>query len=337
MILAPAWALALGLMLGLTPLAKWKLTAFGLTGSPVDAFLGAFIMAHLVIVFFRSHANADVRTLHPVRFWIVPPALLLLLVVSGPARVVAAALATWWDVYHSSLQTFGLGRIFDHKAAFIVTDILADRSARSLTFGLENVLATPFWSAVKTGTSKDMRDNWCVGYSDRFTVGVWVGNFDGGSMQDVSGVTGAAPIWLETMRYLHQSRPARPPAAPTGVVASNVKYFPEIENERREWFVRGTELSEVRLQDSPDIRLARITYPGRGTILALDPDMPSGVERVFFEMTPENANLHWQLDGAAFGFHDGWKPSHGHHRLTLVDVSGAVQDEVVFEVRGMGL
>ena len=116
LVLAPVWALALGLALGLTPLAKWRLAAFGLSGSPVDAFLGAFIMAHLAIVFFRSHANPEVRAAHPVRFWIVPPALLLLLVVSGPARTAAAALAVWWDVYHSSLQTFGLGRIFDHKA-----------------------------------------------------------------------------------------------------------------------------------------------------------------------------------------------------------------------------
>ena len=116
LILAPVWALALGLALGLTPLTGWRLTAFGLSGSPVDAFLGSFIMAHLAIVFFRSHANAEVRALHPFRFWVVPPALLLLLVVSGPARTAAAALAVWWDVYHSSLQTFGLGRIFDHKA-----------------------------------------------------------------------------------------------------------------------------------------------------------------------------------------------------------------------------
>jgi hypothetical protein len=116
LVLAPVWALALGLALGLTPLARWRITAFGLAGSPVDAFLGSFIMAHLVIVFFRSHANAEVRALHPVRFWAVPPALLILLVVSEPARTLAAALAVWWDVYHSSLQTFGLGRIFDHKA-----------------------------------------------------------------------------------------------------------------------------------------------------------------------------------------------------------------------------
>lgn len=41
LVLAPVWALALGLALGLTPLSRWKLSAFGLSDSPVDAFLGA--------------------------------------------------------------------------------------------------------------------------------------------------------------------------------------------------------------------------------------------------------------------------------------------------------
>jgi len=50
---------------------------------------------------------------------------------------------------------------------------------RSISFGFENPLATRFWTAVKTGTSKDMRDNWCVGYSKGYTVGVWIGNFSG--------------------------------------------------------------------------------------------------------------------------------------------------------------
>ena len=67
-------------------------------------------------------------------------------------------------------------RLF-RRAAFLVSSILADRESRSVTFGLENPLATRFWTAVKTGTSKEMRDNWCVGYSRRYTVGVWVGNF----------------------------------------------------------------------------------------------------------------------------------------------------------------
>ncbi len=91
-------------------------------------------------------------------------------------------------------------------ASFIVTDILADRSARATTFGLENPLATRVWSAAKTGTSKDMRDNWCVGYTSRYTVGVWVGNFSGAPMHDVSGVTGAAPVWRDLVHFLHRAR-----------------------------------------------------------------------------------------------------------------------------------
>ena len=105
-------------------------------------------------------------------------------------------------------------RVYSEDAAFLVSSILADRDSRSVTFGLENPLATRFWTAVKTGTSKEMRDNWAVGYSRRYTVGVWVGNVTGEPMKNVSGVTGAAPIWLEVMAWLHETMPSAPPAPP---------------------------------------------------------------------------------------------------------------------------
>lgn len=125
LVLAPLWALGLGLLLGLSPLAKIRVSAFGLSASPVDGFLGAFIMAHLVLVFARSHLNARVRALHPVRFFVVPPLLLALLLSSPLARAFAVVLAVWWDAYHSSLQTFGLGRMLDLKAG---NDLAAGRS-----------------------------------------------------------------------------------------------------------------------------------------------------------------------------------------------------------------
>ncbi|HPR45715.1 MAG TPA: penicillin-binding protein 1C, partial [Ottowia sp.] len=95
----------------------------------------------------------------------------------------------------------------DTGAAFIVGDILSDPEARAATFGTDSLLATRFWSAVKTGTSKDMRDNWAVGFSRRYTVGVWVGNAGGAAMWDVSGTSGAAPVWAALMKQLHAHTP----------------------------------------------------------------------------------------------------------------------------------
>lgn len=112
----------------------------------------------------------------------------------------------------------------DAGAAFIIGDILSDRHARLPTFGLDSVLDTRFWSAVKTGTSKDMRDNWAVGYSQRYTVGVWVGNASGAPMHDVSGTSGAAPVWATLMRELHRHEASRPPSPPAGVVRLQVDF-----------------------------------------------------------------------------------------------------------------
>ena len=115
-------------------------------------------------------------------------------------------------------------RAMDAAASFIVADILSDNGARVPTFGLDSALATRYWSAVKTGTSKDMRDNWCVGFSARYTVGVWVGNASGAPMHAVSGVTGAAPVWRTVMDALQRSdvaaeHPGRPgPATRRGGV-----------------------------------------------------------------------------------------------------------------------
>jgi penicillin-binding protein 1C len=99
-------------------------------------------------------------------------------------------------------------RIFDPRAAFWVTDILADDSARSLTFGEGSVLELDFPVAVKTGTSQAYRDNWTVGYTSEVTVGVWVGNFDRRELRTSSGVTGAAPIFRAVMEAANERYPS---------------------------------------------------------------------------------------------------------------------------------
>ncbi len=79
--------------------------------------------------------------------------------------------------------------------AFLVTDILADNTARAPAFGANSPLRLSRPAAAKTGTTTDFRDNWTVGYTRYLVVGVWAGNSDGRPMRGSSGLTGAAPIW----------------------------------------------------------------------------------------------------------------------------------------------
>jgi penicillin-binding protein 1C len=227
-------------------------------------------------------------------------------------------------------------RVLDARAAYIVGDILSDRAARSVTFGLSNELATPYWTAVKTGTSKDMRDNWCIGYSEHYTVGVWVGNFDGASMWDVSGVTGAAPIWRDVMDYLQRGSASHAPAMPAGVLARQIDFQPAVEAPRRELFMAGTETARVEIVGGA-ARTAKIRYPGDGDIIAIDPDIPDANQRVFFE-AQSGSGLRWRLDDAALGSaseQTSWRPVAGKHRLDLVDETGKVRDSIAFSVRGV--
>ena len=143
--------------------------------------------------------------------------------------------------------------VISAAAAYIVNNILSDREARVSTFGLESMLSTRFWTAVKTGTSKDMRDNWCVGFSDKYTVGVWAGNFSGASMWNVSGVQGAAPVWQEVMNFLHRKETSRAPEPPSGVTQMRV-HFSHNKEVRDEWFVSGTEPAQLNVEALPDIR-----------------------------------------------------------------------------------
>jgi len=94
-------------------------------------------------------------------------------------------------------------RVVDEDISFMITDILADKEARIPEFGLNNVLELDRPAAVKTGTTRNFRDNWTVGFTPDFVTGVWVGNSDNYEMHDISGIYGAGPIWHDIMQELH--------------------------------------------------------------------------------------------------------------------------------------
>ncbi|WP_090684058.1 penicillin-binding protein 1C [Paraburkholderia phenazinium] len=236
-------------------------------------------------------------------------------------------------------------RVFSADASYIITTVLADNNARTRTFGFDSPLATRFFSAVKTGTSKDMRDNWTIGFTSRYTVGVWVGNADGTPMWDVSGVTGAAPVWAALVGYLHRRLPSSPPAMPPGVIETRVTFENNAEPSRNEWFLRGTETPLVGLAADADAAARRVSTRGAaqigtptdGTIFALDPDIPAARQRISFERASGASTLSaWRLDGKTLGHASRvpWLPWPGHHLLELVNADDSVADAVHFEVRG---
>jgi penicillin-binding protein 1C len=239
---------------------------------------------------------------------------------------------TWSALKLTPAPKSGARRTMNRAAAYIVTDVLSDRAARSVTFGLSNPLSGRTWAAVKTGTSKDMRDNWCIGFSARFTVGVWVGNFDGSPMWDVSGVTGAAPLWMEIVEHL-QAGAGTAPAMPSGVETAPVRFAPAVEASRDELFLEGT--AQPLIAAKPDENSEPvIVYPERGQIIALDPDIPEALQRVPFEAAGVGAQVQWRLNGEPVSSGVLWRPQPGRWELSLHDANGAQLDAVQFEVRG---
>ncbi len=112
--------------------------------------------------------------------------------------------------------------IVSPQAAYLITDILSDNHARAPAFGLNSVLKTTRPTAVKTGTTSSWRDNWTLGYTPDYTVGVWVGNADNKEMEHISGITGAAPIWHDVMEYIHTNLPVKEFVEPPDITRTSV-------------------------------------------------------------------------------------------------------------------
>lgn len=138
-------------------------------------------------------------------------------------------------------------RIVSEQAAYLVTDVLSDNNARAPAFGLNSVLKTTRPSAVKTGTTSSWRDNWTLGYTPDYAVGVWVGNADNQEMEKISGITGAAPIWHDVMEYIHTNLPVAEFVEPPNItriavcLASGLLPTQECPQVTREVFIKGNE------------------------------------------------------------------------------------------------
>jgi penicillin-binding protein 1C len=219
-------------------------------------------------------------------------------------------------------------RVFSPQVAFLITNILSDRDARIPSFGYLSPLNLPFAAAAKTGTSKDYRDNWTVGYTPRHTIGVWVGNFDGRPMHGVSGITGCGPLFHDIMLVLEGKGPSAEFVEPPGLVRMEIcPLSGMIPTDRcpgrvEELYISGTEPKQYcplnhdrrvvssptkeggRPPQSPTPSL-RVLFPQEGDIFKLDPVLRQDYQSIRLRArVPENigiAAVEWWVNGRKVG------------------------------------
>lgn len=179
-------------------------------------------------------------------------------------------------------------QVLDPRLAWLITDILGDNDARRPAFGAASALRLDRPAAAKTGTTTDFRDNWTVGYTPELVVGVWVGNADNRPMFDVTGLSGAAPIWHRFVRTVLAGRAETDFPRPQGLVQVEVCAVSgglptgDCPYRRAEWFIEGTEPTEH------DRLYRRATVDARTGCLA-DPGTPPAdrVSEIALDLPPE--------------------------------------------------
>jgi penicillin-binding protein 1C len=264
--------------------------------------------------------------------------------------------------------------LFDPAACYLIADILSDPAARALCFGVNSCLEFDFPVACKTGTSSDFRDNWAFGYTPEFTVGVWVGNFDGSAMRNVSGVSGAGPVLHDIFEHLHDRFGTTWYARPSNVVERTIhpltghlvrENHPDAVRERfisnrlpepespsdydaagrcllgadfARWFASGdNSLGNRAVIASANASEFRLVSPQPGTVFFIDPDLPSAGRHVRLEALG-GPTMRWESSSLDV-FTDTRGAftllREGKHRLTVRDTATGRQRETWIEVKSL--
>lgn len=138
-------------------------------------------------------------------------------------------------------------RVFSPQTSYIISDILSDPTARLITFGNIDSMRYPFRVSIKTGTSTKYIDGWAIAYTQEYTIGVWVGNFEGNPTFNISGAEGAAPILKEIVSFLYKDKSPAIMTMPEGLVTAKVCGISGMKPGRyckyvaSELFIKGTE------------------------------------------------------------------------------------------------
>jgi len=226
-------------------------------------------------------------------------------------------------------------RVYTDDVSSIIGNILSDPYARSIEFGRDSLLNLPVRTAAKTGTSTDYRDAWTVGYNDRYTVGIWMGNLDRTPMKDVTGSTGPTLALRAIFNILNRDRDTKPLYLSPRLVEKDICMRPTQDEatcpRRTEWFVAGTENSVGNLPPHPS--KAELVRPTQGLMIAHDPRIPADHQKFRFELAnlQSGDQAEWILNGERLAqTNDGrylWPVTKGKQTLsvTIRHADGALE------------
>jgi len=191
-------------------------------------------------------------------------------------------------------------QVFSESSAQLVTEILSDSGSRSKEFGDDK--ENSYKIAYKTGTSTDFKDAWALGYSDDFVVGVWLGDLQRKSMQDVTG--SKAPLIALRSIFTELGRKFRPAPVLIAKQHTNSAVDPSP-------MVRQFEANYPSIQ-----------YPTPGLTLAYDPRIPSELQRFTFKISDQTSNtqVRWFLNDKIIGEGNNfaWKIQRGVFALKAI-------------------
>ena len=213
-------------------------------------------------------------------------------------------------------------RVFSTEVSSLTASILSDPHARKLEFGEGNLLSFPVQTAVKTGTSGGHRDAWAVGFSSRYTVGVWMGNLDRRPTNGLTGSRGPALVLRAVFAELNRNEETRPLAMSSRLVpviicrTSGLKAGPDCPS-MKEWFEPGKEPQELcplhaqmqktqeaeGLFEAGDKERLRLVQPTQGLLLAKDPRIPEELEAFPLSISRhvKTDKVEWIVDGTVVG------------------------------------
>ena len=137
-------------------------------------------------------------------------------------------------IYEKKIKT---KKVIEPEYAYMINDVLSDNQARSPIFGSNSKLIIKDKTvAVKTGTTNNLKDNWCIGWNPKVLVAVWVGNNNSEPMSWVaSGVSGATPIWNRIMTSMLENKENITWEIPNNLVKTNIC-------NKQEWTIGGSEI-----------------------------------------------------------------------------------------------